>query len=169
MKPNRRIKRITGVLIFLMAGSFSLAAGLQPAWGFVIANVGFGIMWLVLLIADQHFGDTLLFLLFTMFCVLGVLEGLSLPLMTGILCLNLAAWNLSSFIGTLLNHDNVVNQRKLENQRLRWLALLLGGSFLLTLIPMLVNIELRFIVVLAVAVLAFVLLTLALLSLRKKG
>ena len=168
MKPNRRIKRITGSLIVLMTVIFGLTAGLASYWGFVIAVTGFGIMWLILLIADQHFGDTLLFFLFTLFCLLGVLERLPLPWMTAILCLNLAVWNLTGFIGTLLSYDTVVHQRKLENQRLRWLALVLSGAYLLTLLPILVEIQLQFIVILIEAVLAFVLLNQALIRLRSK-
>ncbi|NSW54322.1 MAG: hypothetical protein HPY85_17600 [Anaerolineae bacterium] len=169
MKPNRRIKRITGVLLVLTAAGFAAAAALEPLWGFVIAAAVFGAMRLALLIADQHFGDRLLFLLFTLFSVLGVVEGLPLALMAGLLCLNLAVWNLSEFIGDLLRFDAVFDQRRMENLRLRRLALVLGGAYLLTLLPILVEIQLGFVAIAVAALLAVYLLGAALMRLRNKG
>lgn len=154
------------VLLALLMLTLGLPSALNGHWNTVWFVVFFGVLWAVLLAFKKYFANNTLFIFFIALVVLGYFEGLPLVVLSAAVCFNLAAWNVANFRSALSQADLVINLRQMETTRLTRLGVTLAGGFLLSLIPILIQIELAFLVIVIVAVAAIALLGRGLVKLR---
>ena len=154
------------VLLALLMLTLGLPSALNGHWNTLWFVVFFGVLWAVLLAFKKYFANNTLFIFFIALVVLGYFEGLPLVVLSAAVCFNLAVWNVANFRSALSQADLVINLRQIETARLARLGFTLAGGFVLTLIPILVQIKLGFLVIALIAILAVVLLGRGLVKLR---
>jgi hypothetical protein len=109
------------------------------------------------------------FVLFTLFCILGYWLQLSMPLLILALTAMLAAWDLDQFTWRVSEETPVMNLDRMEKHHLQQLLLVLGIGLVIAEVVLLIQISLSFWAVFIAALLVLFSLTRVLALIRREG
>lgn len=165
------IPLLRGLLTFCIA-----AAALLPAWQYLPINlyaagatVGLGLLWLsVLRHGNQRVADVGILLL-TAGAVWGGLEGVDWGWLLAGVFLGLAGWDLTHYLARLQSAPTSPHEQVMVRRHLLRLAVIGGGSWLLAVLALAVDIQINYIGALVLAGSAVYALTRAVAHLRRTG
>ena len=161
-----RIKTIIIVLLSLMTVLLTTSAAWMRQWLLMGIGFGLGAAWLSLFLLRVRGLNNWLLVAAAIVCGLYVIATIPLPPVSAALCLAVAAWNLAAFYHQRGQFSMVVNLREQENIRLKRLAGTLGVGYALSLAPVIIAVQVRFIILAILALAAIILLGQSLMILR---
>jgi hypothetical protein len=179
-QTNRRIKDIAQIMTISLTRKALLAAiGLATVLltaGYVLGRLWLqvpivflvGILWGVCVLRDIRWVASLLFVVMMGAAAVGYMIQLSHILMLAAGCANVIAWDLHQFEGRLLDLDEPAT-KEMEKQHLLRSFMVLGLSFLVIVADSLLQIRIKFIVLIFVTVLVILVLNQIMLMVRNIG
>jgi hypothetical protein len=179
-QTNRRIKDIAQIMTISLTRKALLAAiGLATVLltaGYILGRLWLqvpivflvGILWGVCVLRDIRWVASLLFVVMMGAAAVGYMIQLSHILMLAAGCANVIAWDLHQFEGRLLDLDEPAT-KEMEKQHLLRSFMVLGLSFLVIVADSLLQIRIKFIVLIFVTVLVILVLNQIMLMVRNIG
>jgi hypothetical protein len=161
-----RLVLLASILVTAVVFAMLNAAGNLTIAAFALVV---GALWLLQEFNGQVTLNSVYFLIFVGLAALGGLANAPLPLLLVGLCADLVAWDLSRFRVRIRDEEAGDEKSRLEMAHLQKLALVVGGGFVIALLPALLTISVNFVVLVVIMLVALVALRRALLSLRSEG
>ena len=163
------VQRVLLASIALTAAIFAIVNIAAQNSSIAALSAVVGGLWLLQEYNQQVTLNSLYFLIFIGLAAFGGFASAPLPLLLIGLCADLVAWDLSRFRVRIRDEEAGGEKTRLEMAHLQKLAVVIGGGFVIALLPALLTISVNFVVVLVIMLVALLVLRRALLSLRASG
>jgi hypothetical protein len=159
-----------GLLAAIGLATILLTAGylLGRLWLQVPVVFLVGVLWWVCVLRDIRWVASLLFLVMMGEAAVGYMANLSHILMLAAGCANVVAWDLHQLEGRLLDLDEPAT-KEMEKQHLLRSLMVLGSSFLVIVAASMLQIRIKFIVLIFVTIIVILVLNQIMLLVRKIG
>ena len=156
---------LIGLIIFSTVIYTFVYINLQ-AYSIAASVVALGGVWLFLHIRNKALLDSLFFMFFVGFAVVGSLRNVSVPLMLLSLIMSMAAWNLARLQARIRHITDDEAKLALELNHMQKLGFTSGVGFLLALIPLAIQFSINFVIFVFMLLIVMILLRQAVVYLR---
>ena len=168
MKMNR-LQKITLILIALLGAGLAALGMIAQLPIVLLLSVLMAAFWCAITIYGNPNLHLVFFIVFLALISMIIFSRISFIIMVLLVILDIAAWNLGEFSHRALRYDDRPNNKRMENLRMKQLAIPLAIGFVLAVVPMVVRVQLPFLLTAILFIAAVVLVGLGIREVREKS
>lgn len=168
MKLNR-LQTITLILIALLGAGSAVMGFFAQLPIVMLLSILLGAFWCAITIYGNPNLHIVFFIAFLALLSIAIFSQVSFIASVLLVLLDIASWNLGEFSHRALRFDDRPNSKRMENLRFKQLAIPLGIGFVLAILPMIVSVQLPFLVTAILFIAAVVLVGVGIRGVREKA